>query len=74
MVEEEEEKKKKKKKIDPSYQSAAVLGLALVSMGEKVGGDMMMRSIDHLLQYCGTPVRRAVPLAIALLHVSDAKG
>ena len=26
---------------------------------------------DHLLQYGDTSVRRAVPLALALLHVSD---
>ena len=53
------------------HQSAAVLGIALVSMGEGVGKQMAERTYQHLLQYGELPVRRAVPLAIALAHVSD---
>ncbi len=55
-------------------QSAAVLGVALLAMGEEVGSDMVVRSLEHMLQY-GDPtlVRRAVPFALALLHVSNPK-
>jgi 26S proteasome regulatory subunit N1 len=53
------------------HQSAAVLGLALVAMGEELSVDMATRMADHLLQYGDTSVRRMVPLALALLHVSD---
>eukprot|EP01138_Halocafeteria_seosinensis_P008552 gb/GECG01008741.1/.p1 GENE.gb/GECG01008741.1/~~gb/GECG01008741.1/.p1 ORF type:complete len:1012 (+),score=153.11 gb/GECG01008741.1/:1-3036(+) len=59
--------------IKPAYlhQSAAVLGLALVSMGEPLSVDMMARMADHLLQYGDPSVKRAVPLALSLCHVSD---
>ena len=32
---------------------------------------MALRTMDHLLQYGEVPVRRGVPIAIAMLHVSD---
>ena len=59
--------------IKPAYlhQSAAVLGLALVSMGEPLSVDMMARMADHLMQYGDPAVKRAVPLALSLCHVSD---
>ena len=34
---------------------------------------MAMRTMNHLLQYCDIVVKRAVPLAIALLHISNPK-
>lgn len=49
----------------------AVLGLACVSMGEELSVDLTGRVTDHLLQYGDTAVRRAVPLALALCHISD---
>merc|ERR1719329_116997 len=55
------------------HQSAAVLGLALISFGEEVGTDMACRALDHILQYGETTLRRAVPLALGLLHVSNPK-
>lgn len=33
-----------------AHQIVAVLGIALVSMGEEIGSEMAMRSFDHLLQ------------------------
>lgn len=53
------------------HQAVAVLGIALVSMGEEVGTEMTMRTFEHLLHYAELPVRRVVPLAIALLYVSN---
>eukprot|EP00501_MAST-03F_sp_TOSAG23-6_P000211 GSMAST32.ASY1.ANO1.214.1 assembled CDS len=53
------------------HQMVATLGVALLSVGEEVGSAMAMRTMEHLLQYGELPVKRAVPLAIALLHVSD---
>merc|ERR1719265_2937138 len=55
------------------HQSAAVLGLALISFGEEVGTDMSCRALDHILQYGEITLRRAVPLALGLLHVSNPK-
>lgn len=53
------------------HQSIAVVGIALIAMGESIGSEMAMRSFDHLLQYGEVAVRRAVPLAFALLSVSN---
>ena len=53
------------------HQAAAVLGIALVATGEDVGSDMALRIFDHLLQYCELPIKRALPLALALLNISN---
>jgi 26S proteasome regulatory subunit N1 len=53
------------------HQAAAVLGIALVAMGEDVGCEMALRAMDHLLHYCELPIKRTVPLALALLNVSN---
>ncbi|GIL54030.1 hypothetical protein Vafri_9585 [Volvox africanus] len=53
------------------HQGAAVLGLALLAMAEPLGSQMAGRVLEHLLQYGDAPARRAVPLAIALLHISN---
>ncbi|RLO08049.1 hypothetical protein DYB28_007510, partial [Aphanomyces astaci] len=54
-----------------AHQLAAVLGIALVTVGESVGSEMAVRTFDHLLQYGEVNVRRAVPLALALQSVSN---
>jgi 26S proteasome regulatory subunit N1 len=56
---------------DADHQMAAVIGLGLIAMGEDVGSEMMLRTFDHLLHYCELPIKRAVPLALAVLHVSN---
>jgi 26S proteasome regulatory subunit N1 len=53
------------------HQSVAVLGLGLLAMSEELGGQMAHRALEHLLQYGEPAVRRAVPLALALLNVSS---
>ncbi|KAK9865857.1 hypothetical protein WJX84_007244 [Apatococcus fuscideae] len=54
-----------------AHQGPAVMGIALVAMAEDLGGRMAHRALEHLLQYGDPPIRRSVPLAIALLHVSE---
>mmetsp|Transcript_17190 Transcript_17190/g.44108 ORF Transcript_17190/g.44108 Transcript_17190/m.44108 type:complete len:912 (-) Transcript_17190:167-2902(-) len=54
-----------------THQGPAVLGIAVIAMGEELGTDMAMRMMEHLLQYGEAPVRRAVPLAVALLNASN---
>lgn len=56
---------------EAQHQSVAVIGIALIAMGESIGSEMAMRSFDHLLQYGEVAVRRAVPLAFALLSISN---
>ncbi|CCJ28831.1 unnamed protein product, partial [Pneumocystis jirovecii] len=54
------------------HQGFAVLGLALIAMGEDIGGEMILRHFDHLKMYYGEPViRKAVPLALGLLSASN---
>ncbi|CAJ1333122.1 unnamed protein product, partial [Effrenium voratum] len=55
------------------HQAAAVLGIALIAFGEECGAEMACRSIDHILQYGEITLRRAVPLALAILHLSNPK-
>lgn len=80
-----DEKKEDKKKEDEeaaakaeaaakdlsSQQAVAVLGLALVAMGEDIGSEMLFRHFGHLLRYCEPVIRRAVPLALGLISVSN---
>lgn len=56
---------------DAEHQAAAVIGIGLITMGESVGAEMALRTFDHLLHYCEIPIKRAVPLSLAILHVSN---
>jgi 26S proteasome regulatory subunit N1 len=59
------------KKGDELLQPYAVLGIALVAMGEDVGQEMVLRHFGHLMHYGEANIRRAVPLAMALVSVSN---
>ncbi|KAF7103351.1 hypothetical protein CFC21_104345 [Triticum aestivum] len=56
-----------------SDQGPAVLGIALIAMAEGLGAEMAVRSLEHLLQYGDCSIRRAVPLALGMLCVSNPK-
>jgi 26S proteasome regulatory subunit N1 len=58
---------------DEAYQGPAVLGIAMVAMSEELGIDMAIRSLEHLLRYGKQSIRRAVPLALGLLCISNPK-
>eukprot|EP00924_Labyrinthula_sp_SR-Ha-C_P009978 snap_masked-scaffold_21-processed-gene-5.64-mRNA-1 protein AED:0.03 eAED:0.06 QI:0/-1/0/1/-1/1/1/0/1001 len=64
-----EDKEKAAKK--GMFQSVAVLGISLITFGEGIGREMAERTFQHLLQYGDLSIRRAIPLAMALSHVSD---
>ncbi|KAJ8129496.1 hypothetical protein O1611_g4136 [Lasiodiplodia mahajangana] len=59
------------KKGDELEQVYAVLGIALVAMGEDVGQDMVLRHFGHLMHYGEANIRRAVPLAMGLISPSN---
>jgi 26S proteasome regulatory subunit N1 len=59
------------KKSDELVQSYAVLGLALVAMGEDIGQDMILRQFGHLMHYGEANIRKVVPLAMALVSPSN---
>ncbi|CCG23120.1 Rpn1 19S regulatory particle of the 26S proteasome [Candida orthopsilosis Co 90-125] len=53
------------------YQGIAVLGLACIAMGEDIGQDMSLRHFGHLMHYGNSLIRRAVPLAMGLVSISN---
>merc|ERR1719462_906379 len=66
------DKKEEDGPLDLSGQQAvAVLGLGLISMGEDIGSEMLTRTLSHLMRYCEPVIRRAVPLALAMVSVSN---
>ncbi|XP_078046761.1 regulatory particle non-ATPase 1 [Augochlora pura] len=69
----EKEKKEEKEKDLTSRQAIAVLGIALIAMGEEIGAEMAYRTFGHLLRYCEPVIRRSVPLALGLISVSNPK-
>ncbi|KAL5718343.1 26S proteasome non-ATPase regulatory subunit 2 A [Ranunculus cassubicifolius] len=58
---------------EETHQGPAVLGIAMVAMAEELGLEMAIRSLEHLLQYGEQNIRKAVPLALGLLCISNPK-
>ncbi|GJJ69799.1 26S proteasome regulatory subunit N1 [Entomortierella parvispora] len=56
---------------DDQFQAYAVIGIALIALGEDIGAEMALRSFTHLMHYGEPVIRRAVPLAIGLLCASN---
>jgi 26S proteasome regulatory subunit N1 len=56
-----------------THQGPAVLGIALIAMSEELGAEMAIRSLERLLQYGEQNIRRAVPLALGVLCISNPK-
>ncbi|KAK1443414.1 26S proteasome regulatory complex [Babesia gibsoni] len=51
--------------------SIAILGIALVALGDPVGCEMLLRLMEQPLEYGSVYERRAVPLALALAYASS---
>jgi 26S proteasome regulatory subunit N1 len=66
-----DEDEKEPTKLVGLHQEIAVLGIAMVAMGEELAQEMALRSLDHVLQYGEANVRRVVPLALGLLSLSN---
>ena len=52
-------------------QAMSVIGIAFIAISEKIGNDMAGRLMNHILQYCDLPVKRALPIAIGMLNISN---
>ncbi|TRM60317.1 armadillo-type protein [Schizophyllum amplum] len=78
-AEEDKEKKEEAKEgaeapkepKDDTFQAFAVIGVALIAMGEEVGAEMSLRQFNHLMHYGEPVIRRSVPLAIGLVSTSN---
>jgi len=69
---EDKDEKKEDVPLDLSGQQAiAVIGLGLLAMGEDIGSEMLTRTLSHLMRYGEPVIRRAVPLALAMVSVSN---
>eukprot|EP00917_Polyrhabdina_sp_WS-2016_P016988 GHVP01036740.1.p1 GENE.GHVP01036740.1~~GHVP01036740.1.p1 ORF type:complete len:898 (+),score=188.33 GHVP01036740.1:61-2754(+) len=64
---------KKEDKFLMAQLASRVLLLPFIAIGEETGSEMVVRLFDHLLQYGNQNIRRAVPLAIAFINVSNPK-
>ena len=69
-----DEAKEEEKKNTNHFQSAAVLSLGLIAFGEDIGSEMAMRTMNHFLQYGEAEIKRAVPLTISLLCMTQGMG
>ena len=47
-----------------------MIGIGLISMNEKVMNTMVLRMLDHILQYGNIYCKRAIPLTLAILPLS----
>uniref|UniRef100_A0A0E0N779 RPN1 N-terminal domain-containing protein n=1 Tax=Oryza rufipogon TaxID=4529 RepID=A0A0E0N779_ORYRU len=56
-----------------THQGPAVLGIALIAMAEELGAEMAVQPLERLLQYGEQNIRRAVPLALGILCISNPK-
>ncbi|KAI0360587.1 26S proteasome regulatory complex non-ATPase subcomplex Rpn1 subunit [Trametes cingulata] len=56
---------------DDTFQAFAVIGIALVAMGEEIGSEMSLRQFNHLMHYGEPIIRKAVPLALGLVSASN---
>lgn len=54
-------------------QAIATVGIGLIALSDDISCDMAFRMFGHLLRYGGPMIKRAVPLALALTSVSNAK-
>jgi 26S proteasome regulatory subunit N1 len=49
----------------------ATVGIGLIAMAEEIGSQMAFRAFGHLLRYGDSMIKRSVPLALALVSVSN---
>lgn len=66
---EDEIKDKEASKVDEL--AFAVLGIALIAIGEDIGKEMSLRHFGHLMHYGNEHIRRMVPLAMGLVSIAD---
>lgn len=68
---EEEKTEDENDEEDDLFEGFAVLGLALICMGEEIGQEMSLRHFEHLMHYGKPIIKRAVPLAMGLVSTSN---
>ena len=69
--EDEDDEDEEKKVTDDASLAYAVLGIAVIALGEDIGKAMSLRHYGHLLDYGSDSIRRAVPLGVGLLSTAN---
>lgn len=54
-----------------AHQSVAAIAIGAIASGEELGAQMAHRALEHVLQYGGPAAKKGVPLALAILNVSN---
>ena len=67
--EKKEEKKDEKPAQDDTFQAFAVLGIALVAMGEDIGSEMALRQFNHLVSAPSTCAFTPKTILIELISI-----
>lgn len=58
---------------ETKHSELGILGLAFIASSEEVGNEMAMRLVLHALHFATPENKRIIPLAIAVLHLSNPK-
>jgi 26S proteasome regulatory subunit N1 len=58
---------------EDKYSETAIMGLALLASSEEIGNEMAMRLFNHILHFSKSEKKRVVPLALAILNISNPK-
>ena len=64
----EKEEGEEKKKGSGNHQGIAVLGIALIAMGEEIGVEMALRSYSHLVRQHVFCVHSSALCAVIFVH------
>ena len=58
---------------EEKFSETAILGLALLGSSEEIGNEMALRQLNHILHFSKTDKKKMVPIALAVLSLSNAK-
>lgn len=58
---------------EEKHSETAILGLALIASSEEIGNEMAMRIINHIMHFGKIEKKRVIPLALAILNLSNPK-
>ena len=61
----------KEDKHEIRLQAISLVGMALISIGEKTGIKMLFRNVHHILQYCEPELKAVAPIMLSLLGIME---
>jgi len=66
-----EEEDPESRRESAKAKGLCTLGIGLISLGENIGEEMVMRHLEHLMHYGDSHIKQAVPLAMGLVSTSN---